>query len=190
MLYRLSTFLTFCFLKIFYKLEVEGKTAIPKQGPFILASNHLSNFDPPVLATVCPRKLGFLAKEELFEKNIPNLYFRSVGAMPLKRGQSDIRAMRLVLKTLERKPLLIFPQGRRKASLEVANNGVGFLCKKAAVPVVAARIYGTDQKSFRGVNLFKRGRIRVIFAAVDDIAEDDSREDITQKVMAGIKNLG
>jgi len=154
-----------------------------------LAANHLSNLDPPLLAIVSPRKVGFLAKEELFKKKIAALYFKDVGVIPLRRGQSDIGAMRLALKVLESKPLIIFPQGTRGDSFEEANSGVGFLCEKTKVPIVAARIYGTDEASSKKVSFFNKIKIRIIFARVDNIEEGDSYEDITRKVMDKIKSL-
>ena len=189
MLYRISAALVRCYLKLCCKLEVRGKENVPEKGPFILAANHLGNFDPLLLAAVSPRKVGFLAKEELFNNKLAVSYFKGVGVVPLKRGRGDIRAVRLALETLENKPLLIFPQGTRRASLEAANSGIGFLCKKAKVPVVAARIYGTDKEPSKEVNFFNRGEIRVVFARVDNIGEGDNYEDITRKVMDKIKNL-
>jgi len=189
MFYRASTALVYCYLKALFNLKIEGKESVPKKGPFILAANHLSNLDPPLLATVSPRKVGFLAKEELFKSKIAAFYFKGAGVMPLKRGQSDIRAVRLALKLLKSKPLTIFPQGARGGSMEAANSGVGFLCKKAKVPVIVAKIYGTEKESCKNVNLFNKGEIRVIFARVENIEEGDSYEDITQKVMSKIKSL-
>ncbi len=189
MLYRISTTLVYCYLKLFYKLDIRGKESIPKKGPFVLAANHLSNLDPPLIAAISPRKVGFLAKKELFNTIITAFYFKNVGLLPLKRGQNDIGAVRLALKVLKSKPLTIFPQGTRGVSLEAANNGVGFLCKKAKVPVVAARIYGTEKKSFKELNFFNKGKIRVIFARVDNIEEGDNHENITRKVMDKIKSL-
>jgi len=189
MFYRASTALVYCYLIALFNLKIEGKESVPKKGPFILAANHLSNLDPPLLATVSPRKVGFLAKEELFKTKIAAFYFKGAGVMPLKRGQNDIRAIRLALKVLKDRPLTIFPQGTRGSNMEAANSGVGFLCSKAKVPVVAARIYGTDQESSKDVNLFNKGKIRVIFARVENIEEGDSYQDITQKVMGKIKSL-
>jgi len=177
MLYRISTTLAYCYIRLSYKIEVRGRENVPKKGPFILAGNHLSNLDPPLLAALSPRKVSFLAKEELFKNKIVGLYFRSVGLLPLN------------LKVLKSKPLAIFPQGTRGVSLEAANNGVGFLCKKAKVPVIAARVYGTGKEAPEKVNFFNKGKIRVIFARVDTIEEGDSYEDITQKVMDKIKSL-
>jgi len=189
MIYRVSAFLVYCYLKLLYTLEIEGKKSIPKKGPFVLAANHLSNLDPPLLAVASPRKVSFLAKKELFNSKMSALYFKNIGLTPLKRGQNDIRAVRSALKVLESKPLAIFPQGTRGVSLEAANNGVGFLCKKAKVPVVAARIYGTDKESSKGVSFFNKGKIRVIFSIVNNIEKDDNHEDITRKVMDKIKSL-
>ena len=136
MFYRASTFIVYCFLKLFFGIEVVGREAIPSKGPFIIASNHMSNFDPPVLAVASPRKLVFIAKEELFNNKIGSLYFKGIGCIPLQRQGSDIKALRLALKVLKKNPLLIFPQGTRTNSLDSALSGVGFLCKKAKVPVV------------------------------------------------------
>lgn len=189
MLYELSIFLVFCYFKLICRIEVEGRNAIPRKGPFILAANHLSNLDPPLLAVFSRRKISFLAKEELFRGKIPSLYLRSVGVVPLRRGNSDIKAMRLALKILKDRPLAIFPQGARGASLDTVSNGVGFLYKKTKVPVIAARIYGTGQDSSQGFNPFKRRKIRIIFAVAGNIEDSDDYEAIARKIMDKIKNL-
>ncbi len=189
MLYRFSNFLVYCLSKLFCELKIEGGEVIPKSGSFILASNHLSNLDPIFLVIASPRKVGFLAKEELFKNKIAILYFKDVGAIPLKRGKSDIKAMRLALKTLKVKPLIVFPQGTRGESFEVISSGVGFLCKKSGVPIIAARIYGADRIFSKGVRLFHKSKVRVIFAKVDNIEKADSYSNITQKVISKIANL-
>ena len=189
MLYRLSKGLAYWFLKIFYKLEVKGTEVIPKTGSFILASNHLSNLDPPTLAVSSPRKIGFITKEELFENKLLALYLRGVGAISVKRGKSGVGVMRLVLRTLKAKPLLIFPQGARGEGFTAANSGIGFFYKKTGVPIIAARIYGTDKILPKGAKFFRKGRIKVIFDRVDNIEKSDSYEDVTQKVMNKIASL-
>ena len=97
--------------------------------------------------------------------------------------------MRLSLKTLKTKALLVFPQGTRGRGLDEVNSGVGFLCKKAKLGVVAARVYGTDKVFPKGAKFLRRGRIRVVFARVDTITSDDTYQDISSKVMETIKNL-
>ncbi|MBU1113151.1 MAG: 1-acyl-sn-glycerol-3-phosphate acyltransferase [Candidatus Omnitrophica bacterium] len=189
MLYRFSITVCYSLFKIFFRLKISGQEAFSCKKPFILASNHLSYLDPPVLAVCLPCKITFLAKEELFRKPLAAWYFKDVGVIPIKRGKNDISNTRLALKTLKTKPLLIFPQGTRGASLDEASSGVGFLCKRAKVPVIAAKISGTDQVLPKGARSLSCGRIEVIFKPVEGINQSDSYEDITKKVVATIKSL-
>ncbi len=131
MVYRISCIIVYCICKLFFKLEVQGKEVFPTKGPFLLASNHISHIDPAALAAVSPRKVGFLAKEELYENKIMGTYLLAAGVMPLKRGKSDIRALRQALSILKTDGLAIFPQGTRGASMEQVNAGIGFLYRKS-----------------------------------------------------------
>lgn len=189
MLYRSSTFLVYWFLKLFFGLSIIGRDAIPCKGSFILASNHLSNFDPPLLAASCPRQIGFLAKEELFHNRSFRFYLHRVGAIPLQREKADITAIRLALRILKQKPLLVFPQGTRGADFNQSRAGVGFLAKKAGVPVVAAKIRGTDKALPKGAKRFRRVKISVSFARVNSITPEDTYEIATAKVLATIQSL-
>ena len=189
MLYSLSRFLARLLLKLFFKIEAEGKEVFPANTPFILASNHFSNFDPPALSVCCPRQIGFLAKEELFKNKLFGACLRALGVIPLNREKAGLRTIRLCLERLKFGGLLVFPQGTRGRSLDNALSGVGFLCKKAEVPVVAARIYGTDKVFPKGAKFPRRGRIKVVFSKVDDIEAGDSYREVTLKVVNKIKSL-
>lgn len=189
MVYQLSSSLLYGLSKLLFRFEILGRKAIPARGPFILASNHLSNFDPPLLAIASPRRICFLAKEELFSNSLFRFYLHSVGAIPIKRYQTDIKALRLALKTLRQKPLLVFPQGTRSHNLDEPLAGIGFLVKKTGVPVVAAYIWGTDKVLPKGKILPRFCKLKVKFGRVEDIKQSDSREQITAKVVAAIKNL-
>ncbi|MDD3296958.1 MAG: lysophospholipid acyltransferase family protein [Candidatus Omnitrophica bacterium] len=189
MLYRLSTTLVYFVARLFLGFKVKGANCVPAKGPFILASNHLSNLDPPILAVACPRRICFLAKKELFSNRLFSFYLNSVGAIPLKRGKSDIRAMRKSLSVLKDKPLLVFPQGTRRQDFSDIGPGVGFLCRKAGVPVVAARIRGTDVVLPRGAKKLKRAKIQVDFAQVEEIVREDTYEQIVFKIIEKIKSL-
>jgi len=189
MLYSVSKFLIIWFFKIFFKIEVKKKEVFLRQTPFILASNHISYLDPLVVGSSCPRKLSYLAKNELFRNKLVALWLKCLGAFPLKRGKADIEAMRLCIEILKVKPLLIFPQGTRSGTFNKVSRGVGFLHKKTGAPIIAARVYGTDQILPKGAKFFRPGRLKVIFAKVDNIEESDSYEDIARKVVDKIKSL-
>jgi len=107
----------------------------------------------------------------------------------LRRYRTDIRAMRLALNILKEKPLLVFPQGTRSRDLDESLAGVGFLAKKAGVPVVAARIEGTDKILPPGRKLPRFYQLRVVFGRVANIEKTDSYRQITARVVATVQTL-
>jgi len=190
MLYNVSTISFLIFFKLLFKLKIERQGSFPQKGPFILASNHISNLDPVVLGvSVFPRGVNFLAKEELFANKFFSLILKDLGVIPLRRHKADISALRAALRILKKNPLAIFPQGTRTSGFDKVNSGVGFLYKKAKVPIVAAKIYGTDRIFPKGAKFLRQGKIKVVFGKVDNINDNDSYEDITLKVTDKIKSL-
>ena len=189
MLYRISAVIFRFALRVFFKLEIQGADCFPKTGPFILASNHVSFLDPHTVASCSPRKLAIIARDDLFDNKILGFYMRRVGVISLKRDSADIGALKQALAILKTSPLLLFPQGGRMSDLGKAKAGIGFLCRKASVPVIAARVYGTDVILPKGARFFRRGKIKVIFSKVDNIEKNDTNEGIASKVMEKIKSL-
>lgn len=189
MIYYLASTLAYLVLKLFFRLEEKGKNCIPKKGPFIYACNHESNLDPIVMGGVSPRKVVFLAKEELFKNKIAKFFLLRLSARPLKRQGADIGTLRLALEVLRRDPIVIFPQGTRGADFTNAKDGVGFLCKKAMVPVVVAKITGTDKVWPKGSHWPRLGKISVTFERVDNLDFNAPREAITNQIVAKIKSV-
>ena len=102
------------------KIEIKGLNNIPTKGPGVLISNHTSNWDPVILAAYLPRKLSFMAKEELFKIFFIGLIVRNLEAIPVKRGAADRNAIRQSIKVLEEgKVLAMFPEGTRSKTGEV-----------------------------------------------------------------------
>ncbi|MCF7873758.1 MAG: 1-acyl-sn-glycerol-3-phosphate acyltransferase [Candidatus Omnitrophica bacterium] len=189
MLYKISTTICFLFFKWFSRLQVIGRDSIPQRGSFILASNHLSNLDPPLLSSACPRQLAIVAKKELFKTKISSFYFKKVGTIPVERGKISLQTMKTLVKTLAKKPILIFPEGSRGAGLENAQKGAGFLCKKAKVPVIAARIFGTDQILPPGKVFPRRRTVKLVFKLVENIDFSEKSDKINKKIVETIKNI-
>lgn len=190
MIYEISKNIALLILKLFFKIEYVGRDSFPKdKRPFILASNHASNIDPFAVGAGCPHQLTYLAKEELFKNKLGGAYLKRLNVIPLQRGKNDLKTMRLALGLLKTRSLLIFPQGTRSQDLDSFKSGVGFLSKKAGVPVVAARIEGSGQVLPKGARFFKSGRVKVTYSPVDTITELDSYEDIALKVVEKIKSL-
>lgn len=189
MFHRLSVSFTYIMTSVFFKLEIKDKNLVFSKKPFILASNHLSNLDPPLLSACCSKRIRILAKNELFENKILGAYLRDLGSIPLNRGKAGISVIKLCLKILKNESLLIFPQGSRNRSLDDALSGVGFLARKAGVPIIVAKIYGTDKVFTQRLRLFNRLKIKIIFNLLDNIVDSDTYRDISLKVVNRIKSL-
>ncbi|MCD6228385.1 MAG: 1-acyl-sn-glycerol-3-phosphate acyltransferase [Candidatus Omnitrophica bacterium] len=187
MLYRILRSLAILLFKLFFRIEVRGKEKIPKEGGFILASNHLSFLDPVVLGLASPRRLYFLARDNLFTNKLFSFFIKKLGAVPLKRGKPDISAMRAALKIIKNNyPLVIFPQGTRGQLMET-KPGVGFLFKRTHVSIITARIYGTDKALPKGARMVRFKKIKVFFDRVNNLEENDDYQKISLKILEKIK---
>src|SRR5690606_35888516 len=113
-----------------------GIENIPAAGPAIIACNHVSYLDPPLLGSALSRPVRFLGKYELFTIPALGAFLRSVQCLPVRRGSLDIRAVRASLAVLRRGEVLgIFPEGTRYklAGLRPFYQGVGWLAIKERV---------------------------------------------------------
>lgn len=147
-------------------LEVRGKENVPSTGPLIVASIHLSHLDPPLIGSVCPRQVRFMAKEELFKNPVFAWLIRSLGAFPIKRGTSDMNAIKLTLKWLEGgNTVLIFPEGQRGdgETMRAFQPGAAMLAKRSGAQVVPLGISGTETIMPKGGKGLKRARVTVVF---------------------------
>ena len=158
MFYKVLRVFFRAFFKIFFRARVIGKENVPSEGAIILAANHMSNWDPPILATFLDRKVNYMAKEELFANKIFAKAIRNLGAFPVKRGTADRNAIKKALSLLkEGKCLGLFPEGTRSRTGELgkAEAGVGLIAAMSKVAVLPAAIIGTN-KIFSSGNIFPR----------------------------------
>ena len=131
---------------LFYHIQVEGREHIPTSGGFVLASNHRSYADPPLLATrLRGQRCVFMAKEELFRNKFFGWLIRKLGAFPVTRGAGDNG----VIETAEQyvrsgRVLMIFPEGTRSKDGRVGRGktGVALIAAQTGAPVVPVAISG------------------------------------------------
>jgi 1-acyl-sn-glycerol-3-phosphate acyltransferase len=144
--YRFLCALLRPYYALFFPARVTGAENIPREGGFILCSNHCSNHDPFYLALRAPgRCLRFMAKSNLFKWKIVGKLVTALGAFSVDRGHSDLAAVRTSLQLLkEGHGLAIFPQGTRIKDNHPAPmlDGVSMIALRAGVPVIPAYIGG------------------------------------------------
>lgn len=134
--------------KLFFRTKRIGLENIPKEGAFILAANHISNWDPPFLATFLDREVCYMAKEELFENPIFAAAIKNLHAFPVKRGTADKNAIKHAVKLLKNGECLgIFPEGTRSKTGKIgkSESGIGLITAMTKVPVIPATIIDTNK---------------------------------------------
>lgn len=164
--YAIAKFCCWCLFRFRFGLQVTGQEHVPKVGAFIVASNHVSFLDPPLVGVACPRRLRFMAREDLFRLPLLGLFLRSIRAIPLKRGEADLPAIRDALTTLRGgTPIAMFPEGGRQLSgtLGEARRGVGVLADTARVPLIPALVSGTFEALPPHAKRLQPSKIRVAF---------------------------
>ena len=165
--------------KIFLRLEVKGAENIPATGPLVIASNHLSLLDPPVIGVASTRKVHFMAKQELFVPVLGDIY-KLLGAFPVKRGGADRTAIKHGIDLmLDGGVLAIFPEGTRSKT--------GALGKAVIVPTC---VKGTDIK--RQGKLWPQVNVKFgkpIFFPQDVPISKELLHELTEALMLEIKRL-
>jgi 1-acyl-sn-glycerol-3-phosphate acyltransferase len=154
-------------LRFLLKGRVYGLENIPRQGGFIIAGNHVSYLDPPLIACQIPRQPIFsMARNTLFGPPLKWL-FGALNIVPIDRENgADLKAIKNVLRILrEGHPLLMFPEGTRSPTgvLQRPKKGIGLIAAKAQVPIVPVRILGTYEVLPKGRRWPSRHRVTLMF---------------------------
>ena len=175
-----------------YRLHARGRENLPAEGGYVLASNHVSSFDPwPLGLPLWPRRqLRFMAKSELYWFPL-NLVIDAVGAFPVRRGQHDVEAIETAVRLArEGEVIAMFPEGTRRTKGLVKRfearprSGAARIALEAGVPLVPAAVRGTDK-------LLRLERLRVAYGKpveIGDLGVDDAPE-ATSRLMAAISEL-
>lgn len=185
-------FYSFCrvvvrlFLKIGFRLEARGVHHVPRTGPVILCSNHISYLDPLVVAAPLNRKVWFMAKSELFRVPLFRQLIVKLGAFPVKRGGVSKETIKTVLTLLRQGELVcIFPQGTRSEVIDEGKKGAASFALKSGTPVVPVYISGYRR--------FARNRViygpPIDLTLLNDDAGGDRLEKATSRIIEGIKSL-
>lgn len=171
MIYFLMQLAAWPIFRLLYRFRVRGFQHVPATGGMVLAANHVSFFDPPMLgAAMLRRPVSFMAKEELFRVPVFGPAIRGLYAVSVRRGQLSRSQLKdfIGLVRREGRALVVFPEGTRSADgvLGVAHRGVGAICRMAEVPVIPVLILGTWSVWPRTRRLPRPwGRIEVRFGA-------------------------
>ncbi|HVB22543.1 MAG TPA: lysophospholipid acyltransferase family protein [Ktedonobacteraceae bacterium] len=191
-LYHTIRYVALALLNIIVRLRVRGLYNVPKQGAFIISSNHLSWTDIPFIPLYLRRKVVYMAKEEYYTSKLAWLV-RFLGAFPVKRGEGDRQALRAGEEQLKKGNILtIFPEGTRSRSRKMAkaHAGMGMIALRSGVPVVPVAIWGSEKtfKKFRPQVTISYGEPMVLKPKGKKVTRGDINE-ATEQVMRKIAEM-
>lgn len=181
--------------KFLFCLEVKGVENVPEEGGVIVAANHSSYLDPPVIGVALKRQATYMAREGLFK--IPLLRtFVAAFSFPVKRGRPRPSTIKEAVHRLKRGELIVmFPEGGRSENGRFLDpkRGIGLIATMSGAPVVPALIRGTEKAFPAGAKFIRPAKIKVVFGRPIIIqkgsSEKDFQERVAQDIMKAITKL-
>lgn len=194
-IYELTRLLVSIYFNLYHRLSVYGKNTIPRDRAVILAANHASYLDPPVVGLAFyPRYLRFVAWDRLFKFAPMNYFLRQMGSVPVSQENkiSSAGLLRMVMSFLEEGySVYIAPEGHRTldGTLQPLEGGVAILSLKTGAPVIPTWIGGTYRALAPHMKFPRPRKITVTFGPEIDplsisqsLSEKEKREYILDKI--------
>lgn len=197
--YRVVKSLWWSGLRVVYRggaLQVSGIENIPRDGPLLVVSNHLSMVDPVLYGALFPRNLFAMAKKELFPNRLAAWIWAGCNTFPVDRQGSARSALRIALRILsDRGRLLVFIEGTRALGpgMTRAEKGVALLAQKSAAQILPAAVWGTENAWPKGSRLPRRVPIRLRygppFAVPPELLASNQHQAIADHIAAQVAAL-
>lgn len=147
-----------------FRWRVFNPERVPLKGSVILASNHASFLDPPLVGSALKRDINYLARKSLFRFPVLGWILRAVNAVPVDRDGGGAAGLKAIMDRLhDGGAIILFPEGTRSrdGKLQPARSGIGLTVIKSTAPVVPVRVFGTYEAWGRNVRFPKPHRVIV-----------------------------
>lgn len=159
--------------RTYFGCRFYGADRVPATGPVVLAANHASFIDPPLIGAAARRTINFLARDTLFSNPLVGAVLRSWEVVPVDRDGAGAAGLKAILDRLLRgSAILLFPEGTRTRDgrLQPARSGIGLTVIKSTCPVVPLRLFGTHEAFGRQHRWPRPRRVIVKFGQPMDFA--------------------
>jgi len=189
---RLLQAIDVCYARIYHQVIITKPCRVPRYGPGIVVSNHISSLDPLLIQSVCPRLITWMMAKEYFGNPILDWVFNTVGVIPVERSGKDLASTRAAMRALaDGRVLGIFPEGRISETPQLLkfHTGAAMMALKTQSPVYPVYIHGTQMGQGMLQALLHRNRCELIFGAPISFAPDETAQAATERIRQAIEAL-
>ena len=175
--------------KVYYRAEIIGLENIPKEGPLIFCGNHRTYLDPPLMVATAKRDMKFLAKEELYNNKFLAFLGWVFEAIPVKRDEKDVSAIKTSLKFLKSgQCIALFPEGTRNGleKGEKVKDGGAFFAVRSGAKVVPCGIKGGTKENRKVTITYG---MPLDYSEYKGTKDKEKLEEITEEIMDKIIEL-
>lgn len=177
----------------YWRVTVRAEAPVPDTGPVILAPVHRSFIDFFVVSEVTPRKIFYMAKDDLWHNRALGSLLDAVGAFPVNRQGADRAALDTAQQVLERgEVLILFPEGTRRAgpTVEALHEGAAFLAARTGAPIVPIGVGGTAEAMPKGSKWVRPVKVHLeVGAPLDPPARTERGRVPRSQIHAGTERL-
>ena len=173
------------------RYSVSGENNLPKEGPYILAPNHIDDVDPVPIAAAIKKPITFLMAQDQAELPWYKAWGPwSYGVLLVNRANVQISTIKKIQKQINKKErICIFPEGTIKGEgLKEGKRGVAYFAIKNEIPIIPTAIIGT-KGIIEKIKKLKRERVKVVFGKPIFVKKGDEEKKITQQAMATLKKM-
>ena len=183
--YRCSYYLVKGLCKVFFRLRVEGLENIPRTGPALIASNHVSHLDPPIIGVAARRVVFHMAKRELLTVGPLRWFMTTIKSIIVDRGRGTQALLEATDYLKRGQAVVIFPEGTRSRNGQLAkgHSGAVVLALRSGCPVVPAAIIGSEKAMTKGSKMIKPVPVTVRFGVPYSIAAVSDPENIPRETV-------
>ncbi|HXD01423.1 MAG TPA: lysophospholipid acyltransferase family protein [Verrucomicrobiae bacterium] len=153
-----------CLFATYFRWRVYNPERVPLTGPVVLASNHQSFLDPPLVGSGVKRDINYMARKSLFNNPIAAWALHAVNAVPVDRDGGGAAGLKAILDRLKAGGgIVLFPEGTRSkdGNLQPARSGIGLVVAKSTAPVVPIRVFGTFDAQWKRLKLLRPPRVAI-----------------------------
>ena len=196
--YRIGYTLFKTAARLFFGYNVVNRERLKGLEGCMIASNHVSFMDPPMVGVAFDEAIYYLARKSLFSNPVAAWVYRQWNTIPMNQARPELSSLRQIIKLLKNgEKVLMFPEGQRSWDGELAEGktGVGMMIAKSRARVQPVRVFGAEEILPRGASFPRRGKVTIVIGEafdVNDLIDDKSLkgkelyQQISDRVMAAI----